>query len=143
MNLSELKYSILRNQRIHLYYYWLYFIIDIFINLLVIVILPLLNFFVIFEGRYILFAVAALTGFQNLILKTTQFKIEHETAYKSYTELKSELYNIEDLEIQPKDYILKFNNIQKTSPRVYFFGFIPRKFQHTEEEMYQIERQFN
>lgn len=143
MNLSELKYSVLRNEQIHLYYFWFYFILDIIINFLVIVLIPILNFFVFFEGRYILFVVGGLTGIQNIVLRTTEFKIQHEIAYKSYIELKSEIYNMEEQENSVRDYILKFNIIQKTSPRIYFFGFIPRKFQHTEEEIYQIERQFN
>ena len=87
--------------------------------------------------------VGGFTAIQNIILRTTEFKIQHDTAYKSYIELKSEMYNIEDQINSTREYILKFNIIQKTSPRIYFFGFIPRKFEHTEEEIYQIERQFN
>ena len=142
-NLSELKYNILKYQQLHFYFYWFYYIVDIFINSIVIILLPILNFFVIYQGRYVLIIVAGLTAIQNLVLNTVSKKLEHETSYKAFEQLRNEMTKSDDPLSQFREFNLSFNNIKSNAPRIPFFMKIPRAVSYSEEELYQINRQFN
>ena len=142
ISLQELKYMIIKYEHIHFYFYWLYFVVDILFNGIIILLLPILNFFFLNQGNWVLIVVGILTGFQNIFIKTVQRKIQHETSYKSYRELRDEIFKSDDPQSEFRQYHIQFNMIRNVSPTIPFFTRVPRVSNYTEEEMYQINRQF-
>ena len=136
-NLTKTQLKLLVSKNINRYYkiYLLFLIIDIFINFLIIVIVPILGFFIILQTQWFLWLISVLTAFQNFILKTNEQKNKN---YAIYLQLQKLLEDIQNGTSDIQKYNNELNNIIKNN--LFFNPKISSEYSHTEEELYQLQR---
>ena len=136
-NLTKTQLKLLVSKNINRYYkiYISLFITDVFINFLIIVVVPVLGFFIVLQTQWFLWLISVLTAFQNFILKTNQQKNKN---YRIYVKLTKLLENINSNEFDIQKYNNEFNLIIKNN--LFFNPKINSEYLHTEEELYQLGR---